>query len=267
MDKKIKAVFAGGDERYVYAAKRLDDENISALSLGHGENADIYSEISSADAVILPITQSGDTLSFADGRRFSVFEIVRLADGAAFFGGESIFSLAKDKKCFDITKNERFALRNAELTAEGAVGIMINSMPFSVCGAAVAVLGYGWIGAALTKKLCALGAAATVFARRESSRQEARKFCRALDFCDFAGGFDCIINTVPAKALGERGIISADGAYFIELASAPFGFDGEFRARQGDKFIYAPGLPGKTAPMSAGYAVADAVSFILKGES
>ena len=261
MDSKYKAVFIGTDERFVFAAEYMKKDGMAAFVLGRDGGAE--AALSHADAVIFPLGQRGELAELSNGCA-AVPDIVSKAKNAAFFGGAGIFSLVPCGRRYDLTKIETFAEKNADLTAEGVVGIMINSLPFSVCGAKVAVLGYGRIGSALAKKLCALGARVTVFARREESRAEAEKVCAARDFSDFSGGFDCVINTIPAKTVDEK--IDPD-AYVIELASAPFGFDENFRAKREDKFIYAPGLPGKTAPMSAGKAVFDAVSFILKGES
>ena len=143
------------------------------------------------------------------------------------------------------------------------MGIVICSLPFSVRGSRAAVLGYGRIGKSLAKKLVSLGADVTVFARKEAAKKEAEKICRAEDFSAFGGGFDYIMNTVPAKTVDPRLI---GNCYVIELASAPFGFDDRCRETLGEMFVFAPGLPGKTAPRPAGYALADAVYDILKGD-
>jgi dipicolinate synthase subunit A len=50
----------------------------------------------------------------------------------------------------------------------------------------------------------------------------------------------------------------------IEIASAPFGIAADDAKMLGLPYIYAPALPGKTAPKTAGEIIADTVDSILK---
>jgi len=259
MKQKNKFAFIGGDGRTPYASSYL------------AENGYTITNIGSADCVILPITQSAEAVKTALGDTIYVQDIVDASPAdALFFGGPKIYSVFDGvkidaRRICDITKNEEFAEKNADLTAEGAIGIIINDLPFSVRGMRAAVLGYGRIGRLLAKKLCALGADVTVAARRAEIIAEASKICRAahFDMLDL-GAFDCIINTVPAITLGDAAASISKNTYIIELASPPGGFDEDFKISLGKRFINAQGLPGKTAPASAGAAMAEAVLDLIK---
>ena len=273
MKQKNKFAFIGGDERTLYAASYLAENGCGVAAVGFDcKDYDIsfLDAVSGAACVILPITQGTDAVKTASGDTIRVRDIVDATPAdALFFGGPKIYSVLRDvdaSRVCDITKNEKFAERNADLTAEGAIGIIINALPFSVRDMRAAVLGYGRIGRSLAGKLCALGADVTVAARREEIIAEASKICRAthFDMLDL-GAFDCMINTVPAKTLDGAALGSISGdTYIIELASPPGGFDDDIKSLPNGKFINAQGLPGKTAPASAGAAMAEAVLDILK---
>ena len=253
-----KISFLGGDKRYVYTARELTLEGY-AVSFGVDAGAAV---------AVIPINQKTCAIKTESGD-ISLSDAARAMKSAVFFGGEptaETLDALGGRTYFDLTKNEEFVAGNAVLTAEGALGIMIDRLPFSVFGAKVFVLGYGKIGRALAPMLCALGADVCVFARSEEARREAEMICRALDFPDFRAGADCIINTVPANALTAAQKEMTDGAYVIELASAPGGFSESERKALGEWFIHAPGLPGKTSPVSAGKLIAKAILDIIKGE-
>ena len=258
MTDKNKFAFAGGDGRAKYAALYLSSRGF-----------EIARDVCDAAYVVFPLSQRTGIIKAAEGET-TVEDVVKKAPpDAVFFGGPAIRRLvgeAGEGRVYDVTENEKFAMKNAALTAEGAIGIAVGKTPFSIDGMRAAVLGFGRIGRALAEKLCALGACVTVCARRRESVAEASALCRATLFCDFdPSGADCIFNTVPARALGEDQLrLIGDDTYIVELASPPGGFDEAFRARHGERFTDAQGLPGKTAPASAGAAMAEAVLDILK---
>ena len=66
------------------------------------------------------------------------------------------------------------------------------------------------------------------------------------------GGFDFIVNTVPARVLSDGALCAAaEDALLLELASAPGGFDRSLADNIGLRAIAAPGLPGRCAPLRA----------------
>ena len=249
MNEKTIVSVINADARSEYAVIRL-------LSRG------VYATLEQKAGAVIVLPPNASASTSTPRGRIDTNELIKSLSPAAVIGPGAAEKYAVPLPFFDYSKNGEYVKKNAELTAEGAVGIMINERPFSVSSAKIAGLGFGRIGKSLSEKLTFLGGDVTVFARRAEARAEAEKICRAKDFADFEDGFDCVVNTVPAPTVNVLKI----GGYVIELASAPYGFDEDDRRLLGGKFIFAPGLPGKTAPRQAGYALGDAVYDILKGE-
>ena len=70
----------------------------------------------------------------------------------------------------DYLKREELAVKNAAVTAEGAVCLAMEELPYTIDQTPVLVIGYGRIGRLLAKKLGALGAKVTVAARSLEAR-------------------------------------------------------------------------------------------------
>ena len=158
----------------------------------------------------------------------------------------------------DYYAREETLLRNAAITAEGALAAAMEALDRTLLGARVLLLGGGRISAALGPRLRALGAEVTVYARSAAQRAAAEGMgCRSLErLPEKPRGFDLLINTVPALLLPEKPECPA-----IELASPPGGF------RDPSGVTVARGLPGKTAPRSAAEALFSAVQAIIREES
>ena len=88
--------------------------------------------------------------------------------------------------------------------------------------------------------------------------------CRFGELEEIAGEQDYIINTVPAEVLG-RAVLERvrPDAVLLELASAP-GFDRENAEALGLHAVYAPGLPGKTAPHAAARLMRDVIAAAIR---
>ncbi|MBQ5361918.1 MAG: NAD(P)-binding domain-containing protein, partial [Clostridia bacterium] len=137
-------------------------------------------------------------------------------------------------------------------------------------GAQVAVLGYGRVGRALASRLAALGADVCVAVRKKVDMT--RISCDGYRplmmtgeglsaLCD---GYDVIFNTVPARIVSEDLLTRlSKETLLIELASCPGGWSSEEAARLGHRVIYAPGLPAKYAPRTAGRLIAEVLCSYL----
>ena len=159
---------------------------------------------------------------------------------------------------------------NAQATAEGAVGIAVNELPHTIRGSSVLVLGFGRIAKLSARYFTALGAEVTAAARKKADLAWASAcgygtaaFEDETALRDALGKADIILNTVPAPILaGERAGAAKAGAVLIELASVPC-TAGETPLR----VIQANGLPGKTAPLTAGHIIAGTIENILTERS
>lgn len=153
-------------------------------------------------------------------------------------------------------------------TAEGALQVAMEHLPVTLRGAECLVLGYGRIGKLLAHRLQGLGARVTVAARKYADLAWAEAYgCRALPISGLSGTLgrmQVIFNTVPSLIL-DRGLLSeaAPSCLCVELASRP-GIDLEAAEELGLTAIWARGLPGKTAPVTAAAAIRDTLYHILE---
>ena len=81
------------------------------------------------------------------------------------------------------------------------------------------------------------------------------------------GAFALVVNTIPAPVLDKKRLAWADpDVFLLDLASAPGGIDRAAAKERGLRLTQAPGLPGRTAPVTAAAAIRDSVYHILREE-
>lgn len=260
-------VFIGGDRRMIFAAKRLSELYCCALS-GFGD-IDIRGlkraeKDSRYDCAVLPI--------FAGNVRPDTERLTELlVPGSVIFAGKVFPEFAEfceqhGFELYDYLEREEFAVMNAVLTAEAAAEIAIRETDSSVFGANVLVLGFGRIGKLVSRYFASLGANVTAAARKPSDLAWIRaNGYNAVNITDTAQlsralyGADIILNTVPAGILtGTSAEAVRQETLLIELASVPC-TDGTEKFRT----VKAGGLPGKTAPVTAGYIIAETIENIM----
>lgn len=271
-------VFAlvGGDERTVclFHLLRADGHTVTPFLLERALGpAPEGSSPGDADCVVfgLPCSKGGAVFApFSVEKRCfeSILDEVRPGTPVLAGKAEALAPLCRERglELHDYFLREEFTVRNAALTAEGAVGVMLGKTGRSLLGARVLITGFGRIGRLLGLRLRALGAEVTAAARSASDRA----WAGALGLCAVplgkAGpeGFDFVVNTVPSPVLGESFIARAEGAGLIELASPPYGFDLDAAERLGREVTVASGLPGLKCPESAAGAIRDTIYSILE---
>ena len=164
---------------------------------------------------------------------------------------------------------------NAVPTAEGTVEIAIRELPVTINGTAVLITGFGRIATVTARYFNALGARVYVAARKVSDLAKIRLLgympVDIMDenrFSEAVGSVRLIINTVPAAVFDKRCIgFMGKKTVFIELASLMSLEDTEMADKQGVKVIWARSLPGKTAPVTAGFVIADTIANIVMERS
>ena len=282
----MKFAVIGGDRRAVLLCSMLarDGHRVQSFAL---EKAELPGEIPKsgclqgcvygADCVILPVpAEKGGFLNapYASGPCRMDELISALWQGQIVCGGKlseksRLGMVAAGLHPEDILQRQAFTMGNAALTAEGAVGLLMENSERSILGSHALVCGWGRIGRILALRLRAMGAKVAVAARGPGDRALARAMgCRALDYCQLEGvldGFDFILNTVPARVLTDPMLCClAEGALLLELASPPGGFDRTLAENIGVRVLAAPGLPGKAAPYSAAELIRDEVYQIIR---
>ena len=284
MKKAAPVAFSGGDARMIYAAKSLaargfdvffaaGDEIAAREKLAASGAADIAARtrgeaLAGAGALVLPLPVSRDGIGVYDpifGEAPPICEVVSaLAPGAKVFCGMAAklaADAARDSRVdlVDYYADEGFLIRNAALTAEGAIAELIRLTPRAIAGSRVVIFGYGRCASQLARRLIALGARVTVVARSAKRRAQALADGAlaaspeaAVNVCREA---DAAVNTVPAPVIGLREAAALD--FVLELADRP-GVSEE--AAKVVKVVRAAGLPGRFCPASAGEIIADFVA-------
>ena len=187
------------------------------------------------------------------------------SDAIVITGGDKrqTASLFPGHLAVSYTEREDFCLRNAVLTAEGAVQLALEELDEALCGLPVNITGAGRIGLALCRILSGFGARVSISSHSSAGR--AKVFAAGAELSEPSAGHRLIFNTAPAPVLNREVLERLDkGALIIDLASAPGGTDFAAAEEFGIRAVHAPGLPGKTAPVTAGEILAGAVRDILE---
>lgn len=251
-----------------YAAQSLSEKYSCTFN-----GSDIY------DYAVLPLQKSRDGITIPD-TDIEYTAIGRLLkEGGTVFTGSVCPEL--ERVCYgygftliNYLEQEELAVANAVPTAEAALEIAISRLPVTVFSCNTLITGYGRIAKILAKYLCALGAKVTVACRRKSDLRWAEiNGCSTTDITDetafknACATSQVIFNTVPFTVFTENIISSVkEETLYIELASTD-GIDIGKAADHGIKAVTARGLPGKTAPVTAGMIIARTIENILAERS
>ena len=276
MKEKRSFWIVGGDLRQIKLAELLleDGHQVQTYAVeqrpeqGKLPGTDTLRGIEEADCVILPLpvmAEHGILNSKLSDRRVPLQLIFQnLRPGQLVCAGKA----PPEVRFFDYFAREELEIANAVPTVEGAIQIAMEELPTTLFGTRVLVLGFGRLGKLLAHRLKGLGANVTVAARSygdlawieaygyQSERME------QLD--GWLGGYQLVINTVPARVLDRARLADLDeGTLVIDLASKPGGVDFEGAAQLGVKVIWALSLPGKVAPVTSGKIIRDTIYHIL----
>ena len=228
------------DKRMIYAKEYLEKKGYE-----HTEGAE------KSDFVLLPVPVKEHMMAGLDKK-------------VVFYG------MGNFDNGFDYMKYESYVLKNAFLTAEGAVTLIEESMPISLYRADVLIIGYGRIGKALHNILKGYGANITVCSRSKASKAEAL-FNGAkhieFDMLKTEHNADVIFNTVPHMVLtkAELSALKKD-AVILDLASFPGGVDTLVADSLGLVVLNGRRMPSRYTEKTAGYLIGEAVSDIIEGE-
>lgn len=278
----MKILICGGDERSVLLAGMLKDDGHEVLCfcMDKAQLPDGVSTVSSpeqADAVILPVpAENAHGLLNAPlgSQPCRIEHILDCAGcGAVIIGGRisaqiKTSAAERGQRCFDYMKCPNFTVKNAAITAEGAVSELMRRARSALCDMRILVVGWGRIGKLLINKLSALCPAVYLMSVNTEARALAAELgCPSLPpDCprEILHGFDAVINTAPAQVIPDLTAFR-DSCILLELASAPGGIDPAEAADAGLDLAVLRALPGRYAPKSASEAMYSAVSDILKG--
>ena len=281
MDQERNFWVVGGDLRQRALARLLREDghtvHVAALE-GEGLAAEpLGPGLALAHCVILPlpVTRQGELLHTPLSREEVTLPQLLdwLEPGQVLCGGlvsaqAEEAAQARGLRLLDYYAREELAARNAVATAEGAIQIALEELPITLHEARVLVLGFGRVGKLTAHRMGALGAKVTVCAQGYADLAWAAAYGHETMWLEKLawelGGYDLIVNTIPAQVLDRRRLGWVNpGAFLLDLASAPGGVDQAAAKERGLRVLQAPGLPGRTAPVTAAAAIRDAVYHIL----
>lgn len=276
----MKVAVIGGDKRMLFAARAFVKEGHEVYLAGF-DNLMSLCEIrvcgievaaNACDIAVLPVRPIMDGCLNApfQEEKTDISALVSLIGKKSIYTGcaEQILPYAAGK-VFDYAAREDFTWRNAQLTAEGAIGILLHEYEGAIFGTDILVTGFGRIGKCLSSYLSAMGAKVTVAARKSADR--AMISVSGMNAVDYSridvSRYQVVFNTVPAPVLGRDSVdMMREDVFVIDLASAPGGVDFQRARERGITCIHALSLPGKTAPLAAGNIIKDTIMNILTPE-
>ena len=286
MKQELRFTFLGGDNRQKQAISILAQNGFPIYAFGwndiaHEKNVCIFEaldpELLNCNVLMLPVPYGNSGTihipdPYPDVELTSLFPNLRPGTVIIFGKEDRAFSEILDAypfSCYDILKEEAFSVRNAILTAEGAVQRAMEQTDMALYQANVLILGYGRIGKALSRMLPGIGSHVTVEARNSGDIVWIEESgCQAvpLDKLDgVLGTQDIIFNTVPAVLL-DRSRLSKikPECRILDLASHPGGVDFKAASDLGIHATQNPGLPGLVAPKSAAWVICQSTMDILE---
>lgn len=267
-------LIAGGDMRQIMLAKMLKTRGHDVSITGFDKLGANTSIESTPDFIFLPIpykNEDGSVKTPFSESKLALSDIVNSFPDSMYIMGscdDSAKSTFVGKvKYFDLMQNESFLIRNALLTAEGAICACLKNTDTALCDTRCLVIGYGRISKFLCRLLKSFSPDVTAAARKDKDLEliladgyhavHTEKIKHALPEADL------IFNTVPFHVFKEDELkyINRESKV-IELASAPYGMDMELAKKMGVNVQLEPGLPGRYFPVSA----AKAILHVFEGE-
>ena len=270
---KKRIVFAGGDKRQVYAARKLVKYGYEVYLAGLDNTETEIPAMENfydADIIVLPVTglKDGFIPSHYSDKELKI-DVDKLRGKQVFMGKAQTLN-AHEAVVFDLLKSEYFAQANALPSAEGAVMVALQNYEGTVKGARCLVIGYGRIGKVLSQILRALGARVSVATRSKKKAEIIESDGNTpIDTLKLTSlrGYDIVFNTADALVLDSGVLRNSDSStLIIDLASVPGGVDFKTADKLGFKAVHALGLPGRYSPRTAGEIISDTILKVLKEE-
>lgn len=271
----------GGDGRQSILARLLREDGHRVHTLGLGEEqegAPDLAELGQAHCVILPLPAqqpAGWVYTPQSSWKLPVEGVLEgMRPGQLLLGGmlsADLVDRARQHRLrvADYYAREELTLLNAIPTAEGAIGLAMERMPTTIHNSRIWILGFGRVGQALAPRLAALGARVCILARSPAQRALARSMgLEAEPIRGMGEWLHCphlVVNTVPVPLLGVEELSALrEGAWVLDLASAPGGVDRQAAQALGVPVVWARGLPGKVAPHTAAEYLKDTVYHMME---
>ena len=201
----------------------------------------------------------GDVLIFSPAKKFVKEDVDILPESVTLFAGSGIKAFSEELrlkkiKYIDIMNDEIFTIKNANLTAEGVLGIIINKSEKSLFENNILLLGSGRITKACSRLFSKLGVdfavASYSFLDYQRSYSFSDKCYYKEEYIKDLNQFDIVVNTRPFKYIDDMVLNKfSKNCLFIETASVEC-----LNKEMVKDFDYclAPALPTKFTAETAG---------------
>lgn len=283
----MKFAVVGGDMRQAKLAELLaaDGHPVSTFAIDKirlegsvQQKTQLREAVTDADCVVLPLPVNSRegmlNAPLCDGL-YTTREVLsalgreQLVCAGRIDEATTIASELLGLTLIDYLCREELAVANAVAAAEGAVQLIMEETPITVCASSCLVLGFGRIGKLLCHRLRGLGARVTATARSYADLAWIKAYgydALETDHIDASlHMYDVVVNTVPTRVLGENRLVRLKkGCLCLDLASKPGGMDFSAASKLGVKAVWALSLPGEVAPVSSGAMIRDTIYNILK---
>ena len=240
--------FLGGDRRMRIAAEQLHREGHTVRLLEGDEGEAAFSALSLL-VLPYPATRDGHTVA---GTAIP-FSTLPLPTDLPLFGGRLPAAWCAHRLFGDAEDNERYLCENAYLTAAAGVATALRAGERAFFRVTAGVIGYGRIGKETARMLRALGAAVTVYVRREGARAEAEGdgFRAILLREGLHLPEDLLFGTAPAPAENLASLSVSPDVLIYDLGG---GLPPSLLSTEGERVGVLPlrGAPGVFAPRAAG---------------
>ncbi|MBM7598858.1 dipicolinate synthase subunit A [Virgibacillus halotolerans] len=287
MSDNLNILIMGGDARYLEVIRKLSNEVAKLYLIGYDQLTFDEKHVKQTtmetvdfgiiDAIILPVAGTNE-----DGKIETMYsdEVISLTEDVVrqtpnhctiYTGNANAYlkNITHDKQLVALFYRDDLAVYNSIPTAEGALKLIMEQTDVTVHGSNVMILGFGRVGKTVVNLFSSVGANVRVAVRKSADIARVTEMgltpVKLEKLEQEIVGMDTVINTIPHPVI-DADIIAAmeTSTLIVDIASAPGGTDFAFAKTHGIKAMHALGLPGKTAPKSAGRIIGNVLLELLR---
>lgn len=284
----LNVLIMGGDARYLEVIKRLSNAGANLYLIGFdllsfNENNISHTtadkiDCNIIDAITLPVAGTKDNGAieavYAAKEIFFTTEMIKKTpEHCTIYTGTSNPFLENitqscDRQLIALFTRDDLAVYNSIPTAEGTLQLVMEQTDITVHGSNVMVIGFGRVGKTVARLFSSVGANVRVVVRKSADIARITEMgLTPVTFDDLKReitSMNTVINTIPQPVIDANIIATMKtSTLIVDIASAPGGTDFVYAEKKGVKALHALGLPGKTAPRSAGRMIGSVLLELL----